>query len=145
MFVSRKTLLALAAVGLAAVTAGCGGSSAPKVTSPDDALYWINDYMPTGYSLWNDNGNPVGSTSSCTDANGYWIAGCQAFYYVNARPLQGPSDSEWSFWQADAVNDYGDGNPRVRTQCFGIIPPYDDYGTQLYETSCTNVGRPPGS
>ena len=115
----KSVRILLAAAAMAAVSIGlasCGGSSAPKVTNADDALFLINNYM-------------------VTDAD---------FYWDNAKPLNGPPDSEWSFWQADNVA-FVDGNVIVKTQCFGLIPPYDDYGTQMYETSCTNVGGPPGS
>ena len=145
MIVSRIRKLVPMAVFLAIGLAGCGGASEPKITSADEALFWINDYMGTGYSMWSSQGNPIGKAPTCYDTNGMWIAGCLAFFYKNARQLQGPEDSPWSYWQADSVFERGDGNPRVTTQCFGVIPAYGDYGTQLHETSCTKVGGPPGS
>lgn len=144
MLSSRRAAIATMTISVALGLTACGGSSAPKVTSADDAEYWINDYMNTGYSMWNANGNPMGPATTCTDANGMWIAGCQAWFYLNARPIQGPADSAWSYWQVDGVTQYDTGEQRVNTQCFGLIPPYDDYGTQLYEVDCRNTSRPPG-
>ena len=128
---------------LGGLLSACGGSSAPRVTDSQVALSWINEYMSAGYTLYNSNGDPMGSTGTCSDANGQWIAGCVAFYYMNAKSIAGPAESDWSYWQANSVFDYGDGSPRVRTQCFGLIPPYDNYDTQLYEVSCDNTSRPP--
>lgn len=144
MISGRRVVLGAATLTLAGVVSACGGSPAPKVTSAADAEYWINDYMNTGFSMWNANGNPVGPATTCTDANGMWIAGCQAWFYVNARPLQGPEGSEWSYWQVDGVTQYDTGERRLNTQCFALIAPSEDYGTQLYEVDCNNTSRPPG-
>lgn len=42
---------------------------------------------------------------------------------MNASPVVETEGSDWSYWQADSVFGYGDGNPCVKTQRFGIIPP----------------------
>jgi len=122
--------------------AGCGSAGPPKVTKPEEASRLINEYMNAGYSMWSEAGNPVGPSVTCEGANGQWIAGCRAWFYVNPRPIDGPPDSPWSYWTMDGVNTYDDGTQTTRTQCFGLIPPQNDFGTQLYEVDCTNTSRP---
>jgi hypothetical protein len=128
-------LIAAAAISIA----GCNRPPDPETITADNALFWINDYLPTGYSMWR-GGQPFESISTCADANGSWIAGCGLLIYENPRPLTGPSDSGWSYWQVDERVDFGNGNSETTTACFGVIPPYGDVPTQLYESSCTNVG-----
>lgn len=144
MMPSRVAVAAMVVISVGLGPTACGSSSTLKVMSADDAGYWINDYMSTGYSMWNANGDPIGPATTCTDANGFWIAGCQAWFYLNPQSIQGPADSEWSYWQVDGVRQYDTGEQRVNTQCFGLIPPTEDYGTQLYEVDCNNTSRPPG-
>lgn len=141
--ISTKFGFALLALVTASMSLVACSSQSPKITSASEAEFLANEYMNSGYTMWNRNGNPTGSVPSCYDGNGMWIAGCESRFYRNPVALVSPvPDSQWTYFQFDRIVNKGYGDQLDGVQCFSIIPPYGDYETQLGGVNCADLTRP---
>lgn len=124
----RSRIAAVAVIPILLVfVAACGGSEVPKVKSAEEAEQILRSDWGGGYRL------DLDEVSSCDDANGNWIAGCQHLVYEVAGQANVGEVSEkgWTFWWTDAVRTDESGVSSDRW-CYGIIPAYDRWPAQIF-------------
>lgn len=134
-----------AVAALCLAVSGCSsGPSAEERSGAMSADYAYSLMMdatgfPNGYI---SGGSGPSKTATCLDGADQWITGCVWRDVTNPRRIDGP-DGSWAYWAFDFINETGptQADVTVKTRCYGMIPPSEQFPLQMYEVDCANPNQ----